>query len=625
MKVCACTASLHFDRGSQLSFTFLCEYDFHLRYTKHLLIHKMRAMSSIGVVIAQVVSVAFAEKEISRVLREKMQSCRQFYAPRQRKLAPPVKGVVMGVDKTSPVRSLRFGSLQHFQKKLAIFDREIDEEESGGSSESVGRFAERPYLGRESPSLDTGTNRKEALGVASTCLDVCPQCCGQHIFDRWDLRGKFAGGSSDLADPLVSDRVVGGVKICSCATHALFTAGIGEACDREEVKYMVPPEMCKDPPSSGMSTGLEFTVNRLDGGDRDCPDKTSHSLSKDAGLVGDMHSHIAHFPHLLGDRSSSQDDLNPAKVFPRYISQKTNPFTTSVGELRAPLSPVHLTGKNTAKETAESKPSPCIPYALSFTHHQSKGRVITDVEEEVNILGEEGNIALKKYGPSIGKVPKASTISSTDGASIHFENKAVDWATTHIVADSARAREAVADTGKKEFTGVPRMAMAATADDQEQGVRKMTDCSQFSGVALKGTVSVPEVELVDRDLFLRKQNSVKMADEEEYASDDFEGQKHVRFTDETQWIVHEVRASFERHELSELFYTTTELDCMLAEAEQEETLRAGTFQDGEGPAERRRPFETKNLLDVDIETQREVEDVLFDSYSFDGDDSDELF
>lgn len=50
------------------------------------------------------------------------------------------------------------------------------------------------------------------------------------------------------------------------------------------------------------------------------------------------------------------------------------------------------------------------------------------------------------------------------------------------------------------------------------------------------------------------------------------GQKIVRFTDESLWGVHEVRASFEQHELGELFYTTHELDRMLEEAELEEAL-----------------------------------------------------
>ncbi|CAM9842857.1 unnamed protein product, partial [Ectocarpus fasciculatus] len=48
--------------------------------------------------------------------------------------------------------------------------------------------------------------------------------------------------------------------------------------------------------------------------------------------------------------------------------------------------------------------------------------------------------------------------------------------------------------------------------------------------------------------------------------------KSVRFSNECLWSVHEVRASFEQHELAGLFYTTAELDVMLEEAEMEEAL-----------------------------------------------------
>ncbi|CAN0565457.1 unnamed protein product, partial [Ectocarpus sp. 12 AP-2014] len=65
--------------------------------------------------------------------------------------------------------------------------------------------------------------------------------------------------------------------------------------------------------------------------------------------------------------------------------------------------------------------------------------------------------------------------------------------------------------------------------------------------------------------------------------------KNVRFSDQALWRVHEVRASFEQHELAELFYTTAELDVMLEEAEMEEALdrsKASALQekncDGEG-------------------------------------------
>ena len=64
-------------------------------------------------------------------------------------------------------------------------------------------------------------------------------------------------------------------------------------------------------------------------------------------------------------------------------------------------------------------------------------------------------------------------------------------------------------------------------------------------------------------------------DDYDFTFDDEElvpGRKTVQFTDESGWSVHEVRESFQQHELGELFYTTAELDVMQEEAEMEEAL-----------------------------------------------------
>ncbi len=53
--------------------------------------------------------------------------------------------------------------------------------------------------------------------------------------------------------------------------------------------------------------------------------------------------------------------------------------------------------------------------------------------------------------------------------------------------------------------------------------------------------------------------------------------KTVQFTDESRWSVHEVRESFQQHELGELFYTTAELDVMQEEAELEEALERSKY------------------------------------------------
>ena len=116
--------------------------------------------------------------------------------------------------------------------------------------------------------------------------------------------------------------------------------------------------------------------------------------------------------------------------------------------------------------------------------------------------------------------------------------------------------------------------------------------------------------------------------EEQYAYD-FETPKCVRFSDESLWSVHEVRASFERHQLADLFYTVDELDRMFEEAEREEReeqsgcslLREdGVEADGgwvhlggDIPAE------------IGVNVSDSMEDISIESHSLDGDNSDDRF
>ena len=103
----------------------------------------------------------------------------------------------------------------------------------------------------------------------------------------------------------------------------------------------------------------------------------------------------------------------------------------------------------------------------------------------------------------------------------------------------------------------------------------------------------------------------------------------MRFSDESLWSVHEVRASFERHQLADLFYTVDELDRMFEEAEREEReeqsgcslLREdGVEADGgwvhlggDIPAE------------IGVNVSDSMEDISIESHSLDGDNSDDRF
>lgn len=114
--------------------------------------------------------------------------------------------------------------------------------------------------------------------------------------------------------------------------------------------------------------------------------------------------------------------------------------------------------------------------------------------------------------------------------------------------------------------------------------------------------------------------------------------KNVRFSDEALWRVHEVRASFEQHELAELFYTTAELDVMLEEAEMEEALdrsKASALQ--EKDCDDDRVVRDKNdSIPIGVESTRiggvvggaylgGIENVSIESLSLDDEDSDYTF
>lgn len=135
-------------------------------------------------------------------------------------------------------------------------------------------------------------------------------------------------------------------------------------------------------------------------------------------------------------------------------------------------------------------------------------------------------------------------------------------------------------------------------------------------------------------------------EEEDYTCDVFEpatsisDQKKVHFSDKASWIVHEVRASFERHELTELFYSSAELDRMLEEVEQEESdhqsgaqrLTNGGRGGGVNVHGRVSECEDAGALPVEgsyfdlLQECSQKDDISLESYSLDAaEDSDDVF
>lgn len=118
---------------------------------------------------------------------------------------------------------------------------------------------------------------------------------------------------------------------------------------------------------------------------------------------------------------------------------------------------------------------------------------------------------------------------------------------------------------------------------------------------------------------------------EDYACDDFEpitsNEKNVRFLDDAVLCsVHEVRASFQPHELGDLFYSAADMDRMYDEMEREEACEqihgevAGERDDGGSLI-----LKGGTEADLGAVGGESVEEISFESYSFDGDDSEDFF
>lgn len=108
-------------------------------------------------------------------------------------------------------------------------------------------------------------------------------------------------------------------------------------------------------------------------------------------------------------------------------------------------------------------------------------------------------------------------------------------------------------------------------------------------------------------------------DDEGYECDGFDNQKNVRFSDERLWTVHEVRASFEQHEVGQLFYTAAELDRMMEEVEDEEQLQAATSRHFDGDDDIGTTKKDPEAIDVDTLSERD--DISIECQSYDETDS----
>lgn len=103
--------------------------------------------------------------------------------------------------------------------------------------------------------------------------------------------------------------------------------------------------------------------------------------------------------------------------------------------------------------------------------------------------------------------------------------------------------------------------------------------------------------------------------------------KNVRFLDEALCTVYEIRATFEPHEVEELFYSADDLDRMSDEAEDDREVERKVLPRSES-AEDNGIIPKDSSLGRSIESaigEESLDELLFDSYKFDEGDSDECF
>lgn len=388
---------------------------------------------------------------------------------------------------------------------------------------------------------------------------------------------------------------------------------------------------------------------------------------------------------------SSNNVTNAAALVSASVTEKKAVPTPSLDLPELCLVSPRLVGtcsiKHGFEAPADAKVA-VVPGLLDALHHQQTMacEASADVVDETVQTGEEtrefeGNRVIKS-----GR--RVMTTSTPEGSEVGNQ-QALDGDNAHLitttrgVADSATVNlgEEVEEAGKAGEGGLEVIPATDTtaAECEQRDAAGVEEGATENTVGLNGGITVvPKIasivfeslaaqetinsatggddEVLPQAIALVGQDPVTCGEglervdtedeEEDYACDVFEpatsvsDQKKVHFSDETSWIVYEVRASFERHELTELFYSNAELDRMLKEVEQEENdhqsgaqrLTNGGRGDGVNEYGRVSGREGADALPVEgsyfdvLQESSQEEDISLESYSLDAaEGSDDVF
>ena len=307
------------------------------------------------------------------------------------------------------------------------------------------------------------------------------------------------------------------------------------------------------------------------------------------------------------------------------ISEDTKHSTIFLGSSALPFPPTLATEEPTPEEAGgHEATAPVVPRPVK-SDRQKQRQILVDVKEASHTPRVEmGTFAFVSNGCARGVQAATGVV---DSAHVPFgacrEQSAEVVTAAQPAEESGQTRWAADSDGVIAFS-IPLSSATPFGNGEEEAEVEIAGNAAVTrdlagSEAVRGRGGVGGSTAVKRD-------AIPDPTEEEGYAYDFESRKCVRFSDESLWSVHEVRASFERHELADLFYTVGELDRMLEEAEREERLESSLAQKGEVENDGRWVHlvgVTPSGIGVDVTGS--IDDISIESQSFDGDDSDDHF
>lgn len=303
-----------------------------------------------------------------------------------------------------------------------------------------------------------------------------------------------------------------------------------------------------------------------------------------------------------------------------------------IGASALASSPALSTEESLAEGAAGSEEAESIvPRSSKDERLKKKHHVLADVNEASNAPRAEDVNAFVLEGNMHTAGTQAAT-DLTDSAQVPLgtypRRAGVGRAAVQPAEESSQTGRGAANADEVMDYSIFRHISATTSRVVEhEAVMKMGATAPVAA-GLNDNKTIMGEETAGGSVTLERAPLPDPMEEEDYACD-FESPKCVRFSDESLWSVHEVRASFERHELADLFYTVDELDRMSEEAEREEREEQSEYsplrQDGVEVDDGWVHLGGDTPAGVGVDVSDSIEDISIESPSLDGDDSDDRF